>query len=103
MSRTISAERALLGEAEYAVVAQSHHPAIGALDAAALAALEARLTELHDRARDLVRERRKAVRGKDIAPGAGPVPAEPRLAEKKQAFAAALKRVAREQARRGGA
>jgi hypothetical protein len=100
MARTIGAERKLLGEAEFAMVAQSHHPAIQALDAAALAALEARLTELHDRARDLVRQRRKDTRGRDIPPGAGPAPVEPALAEKKQAYAAALKRIGREKARR---
>lgn len=102
MSRTITAERALLGEADYAVVADSHHPTLATLDAAALAALEARLTELHDRTRDLVRQRRKEVRGKEIPRGAGPVPAEPNLAEKKQVFAAALKRIGREKARREG-
>ncbi|GGC41701.1 hypothetical protein GCM10011504_20160 [Siccirubricoccus deserti] len=100
MPRTINAERQLLTEAEFAAVAQSHHPAIRALDTAALAALEQQLTEMHDRARDLIRQRRRDLRGKAVAPGTGPAPAEPALPMKKQAFAAALKRVAREQARR---
>jgi hypothetical protein len=102
MPRTITAERRLLSEEEFATVAQSHHPAIRALDTAALAELDQSLTGLHDRARDLTRPRRRDQRGKTVAPGTGPAPAEPGLAMKKQAFAAALKRVAREQARREG-
>ena len=100
MPRTINAERQLLNEAEFAAVAQSHHPAIRALDTAALATLDQQLTEMHDRARDLIRQRRRDLRGKMVVSGTGPAPVELALPRKKQAFAAALKRVGREQARR---
>jgi hypothetical protein len=94
MAMTQREERALLSAAEFELVAPTHYPALGSLPPAELRRIATRLRDQHARARDLLREGRRARRGKGDARGAATAQAE-RLAVKKQAFAAALKRVNR--------
>lgn len=85
-------ERALLGEAGFSLVAPTHHPAIATLPPDELRALAARLRAEHARARDLIREGKRARRGKGEARSASS--AEAGLAtRRKQVYASALKRV----------
>ncbi len=90
MATSIAAEHRLLGD-DFALIATSHHPALGGLgleDAVALARL---LREHRDRLRGMVHANRRARRGKGEArASAGHDPA---LLRRKQVFAAALKRV----------
>lgn len=90
MSMPISRERKLLSEAEFALVAPSHYPALGQLDRDAMIALARRLREARDASRSNLAAMRRAKRGKGEARtglnDAG-------TAAKKQVFAAALRRV----------
>lgn len=92
MATTRRDERALLGAAAYEVVAPSHYPEIEALAVEELRNLATRLREHHARARDLLREGRRARRGKGEARGAATAEAG-KLTRRKQVYAAALKRV----------
>lgn len=92
MALTLREERALLGHEGFALVAPSHYPAIESLPPEALRALALRLRAAHARARDLIREGRRARRGKGEARAAAGQEAE-KATRRKQAFAAALKRV----------
>lgn len=85
-------ERALLGHDAFQLVAQTHYPTLATLPAEELRGIAARLREQHDRARDLLREGRRARSGKGPARPASSAEAG-RLAERKQVYAAALKRV----------
>lgn len=90
MATSIAAERRLLGD-DFALIANSHHPALAALPAADAVALARLLREHRDRLRGLVHANRRARRGKGEARAtAGHDPA---LLRRKQVFAAALKRV----------
>jgi hypothetical protein len=91
----VAAERRLLAEDEYEPVARSHYPALGGLAREELVQLARWLRERRNRTRDIVRERRRAHRGRVPPPGAAPeVPSERRgLPAKKQVFARALRRV----------
>jgi len=85
-------ERALLGHDAFGLVAQTHYPTLATLPAEELRAIAARLREQHSRARDLLREGRRARSGKGPARAAATAE-EGRLAERKQVYAAALRRV----------
>ena len=78
------------------MVRVTHHPAIYELDGEALRTLQRRLREQRGKMRTFVRQKRREARGKAEARGASfPGDAEqPR--RRKQVFAAALKRVAKE-------
>lgn len=91
MAITRREEQRLLSHEEATLVAPSHHPELGQLSADDLRALAERIRAQQRRARDLVREATRARRGKGEARGAA-TSAE-RLSEKKQVFAAALRRV----------
>lgn len=91
MGVEIASERRLLSADEYGPVASSHHPALSALPHAELVELAQWLRARRDRARDLIRDRRRARRGK--AEGRDPGASERGLAAKKQVFARGLKRV----------
>lgn len=91
----IAAERRLLAEDERESVARSHYPAVRDLAREELVQLVRWLRERRNRARDIVRERRRGHRDMVPPPGAAlAVPNERRgLPAKKQVFAQALKRV----------
>jgi len=96
MSVPCKFERSILSYDEHEIILRSHHPEIydAALDD--LKALRQRLREMRDKERTLAREKRRAVRGKGAQRGASfPGTAEHPL-QRKQVFAAALKRVNRE-------
>jgi hypothetical protein len=96
MGMAFASERRLLAEDELSRIEQSHFPQLEELERDGLIDLARWLRDRRDRARDLVRDRRRTDRGKAEprggAPGRGPH-AERGLAAKKQVFASALKRV----------
>jgi hypothetical protein len=98
MSRTEEA-RALDAD-ERALVAETHHPALQALDDAALAALLVRARERRDRAQDLAKRRRREMRGKAAPRGAEASRADAGSKAKAAALAAAVKRLNAEAERR---
>jgi hypothetical protein len=96
MSISCKFERSILSYDEHEIILRTHHPEIydAALDD--LKALRQRLREMRNKERTLARENRRAVRGKGAQRGASfPGTAEHPL-QRKQVFAAALKRVNRE-------
>jgi hypothetical protein len=96
MSIPCKFERSILSYDEHEVILRSHHPKIYDTGLDDLKALRERLRDMRDKARTLAREKRREVRGK--APSRGesfPGTAEHPL-QRKQVFAAALKRVNRE-------
>ena len=96
MSIASKAELSVLSHEEQEMVRLTHHPAIYELDGEALRTLQRRLREQRSKMRTFVRQKRREARGKAEARGASfPGDAEqPR--RRKQVFAAALKRVAKE-------
>lgn len=92
MATTIREERTLLSHEEFSLIEPTHYPAIKALPADDLRNLATRLRDHHNRARDLLRAGRRARAGKG-EPRAAAAALGARLAQKKQSFAAALKRV----------
>jgi hypothetical protein len=93
MAQSIATEKRVLSEGEFAHVAQSHYPALAGLEPAALADLARRLRDYRAKARDIAGQRTRAKRGKPGPVPAASAPGETRVREKKQIFAAALKRV----------
>jgi hypothetical protein len=96
MSIPCKFERSILAYDEHEMILRSHHPEIydAALDD--LKALRQRLREMRNKERTLARENRRAIRSKGAQRGASfPGTAEQPL-QRKQVFAAALKRVNRE-------
>ncbi len=92
MGVEFAAERRLLADDEYEPIVRSHYPTIGTLNRDELAELAQWLRSRHNRARDIARHRVRVRRGK----AEGPAPeglSERGLANKKQVFARALKRV----------
>lgn len=99
MSAPLKFERSVLSHDEFETVSPSHHPAIYALDGKALQSLRERLRDLRGKERTLTRQKKREVRGKADARGKSfPGTAEHPL-QRKQVFAAALKRVNKELAR----
>jgi hypothetical protein len=91
-----AAERRLLSEDEREPILRSHFPILETLDREGLQDLARWLRERRDRARDLVRDGRRAGRGKAEPRGGTPGPgphAERGMRAKKQIYANALKRV----------
>jgi len=96
MSVPCKFERSLLNHEEYEIIRLTHHPAIYDVEVAELEAMRPRLRKLRDKERTLGRQRRREGRGKAEARGASfPGTAEHAL-ERKQVFAAALKRLNKE-------
>jgi hypothetical protein len=96
MSIPCKFERSVLSYDEHGVVLRSHHPEIYEAGLDDLKALRRRLRDMRDKESTLVRAKRREARGK--APPRGqslPGTAEHPL-QRKQVFAAALKRVNRE-------
>ena len=101
MSTSSKFERSLLGHDEYEVVRTTHHPAIYELDRDGLNAARTRLRALHEKERSLAHQKRRELRGKAAARGASFPGTAERPQQRKQVFAAALKRVNREVSRIG--
>jgi hypothetical protein len=96
MSIPCKFERSILSYDEHEITLRSHHPEIYDATLDDLKALRQRLREMRDKERTLARENRRAVRGKGAQRGASfPGTAEHPL-RRKQVFAAALKRVSKE-------
>ncbi|MCA6107057.1 hypothetical protein [Bradyrhizobium cenepequi] len=96
MSAPCKFERSLLDHDEYETIRPTHHPAIYDLEPADLAAMRSRLREMRDKERTLSRQKRREMRGKGEARGANFPGIAERPSQRKQVFAAALKRVNRE-------
>ena len=96
MSIPCKFERSILSYDEHAVIVRSHHPEIYEAEPDDLKALRQRLRDMRDKESTLVRAKRREARGKGPPRGQN----LPRIAEhplqRKQVFAAALKRVNRE-------
>jgi hypothetical protein len=96
MSIPCKFERSILSYDEHEIVLRSHHPAIYDTGIDDLKALRQRQRDLRDRERTLARGKRREALGKGPARGESfPGTAEHPL-QRKQVFAAALKRVNRE-------
>lgn len=94
MAIELASERRLLAESEYQFVEQTHYPTLGTLPHDDTLALARWLREQHARLRDIIRDRRRARRGKASGTGlAAPEASERGLAAKKQVFAHAIRRV----------
>lgn len=86
-------ELSLLSHEEAELIRSSHHPALGDLDAKSLGDTKRRLRDLRSKERSLSRQKTREARGKaEPRGGSFPGTAE-RPRERKQIFAAALKRV----------
>ena len=98
MSIPCKFERSILSYDEHEIILRSHHPEIYDAGLDDLEALRQRLRDMRDKEGTLARENRRAARGKG-APRGGSFPgtAEHPL-QRKQVFAAALKRVSKEKA-----
>ena len=96
MSIPCKFERSILSYDEHEIILRSHHPEIYDAGLDDLKALRQRLRDMRDKERTLARENRRAVRGKGESRGGSfPGTAEHPL-QRKQVFAAALKRVSKE-------
>jgi hypothetical protein len=96
MSIPCKFERSILSYDEHEVILRSHHPAIYDATLDDLKALRQHLRDMRAKERTLVRAKRREARGKGLARGESfPGTAEHPL-QRKQVFAAGLKRVNRE-------
>lgn len=96
MSVPCKYERSRLNHDEYETVRLTHHPAIYDVALSELEAMRPRLRKMRDKERTLGRQRQREKRGKAEARGASfPATAE-HASERKQVFAAALKRLNKE-------
>ncbi|HUN95078.1 MAG TPA: hypothetical protein VMU69_02425 [Bradyrhizobium sp.] len=99
MSVPCKFERSLLSHEEYETIRLTHHPAIYDVEAAELDAMRSRLRKMRDKERTLGRQRRREERGKTEARGASFPGTAEHASQRKQVFAAALKRVNKEHGR----
>jgi hypothetical protein len=95
MSIPCKFERSILRHDEHELILRSHHPEIYDARLDDLKALRQRLRDMRDRERTLARENRRAARKRGTERQKPPGTAEHPL-ERKQVFAAALKRVNKE-------
>lgn len=96
MSVPCKFERSLLSHEEYETVRLTHHPAIYDVEVAELEAMRPRLRKMRDKERTLGRQKRRETRGKADARGASFPGTAEHASERKQVFAAALKRLNKE-------
>jgi hypothetical protein len=85
-------ERDLLGHDAFSLIVPTHQPAIAALPPEELRAIATRLRAEHAKLRDLIREGKRAKRGKGDARAAAHAEAG-KATRRKQVYASALKRV----------
>src|SRR5690349_1899710 len=96
MSIPCKFERSILSYDEHAIILRSHHPEIYEAGLDDLKALRQRLRDMRDKEKTLARTKRREARGTGAPRGQSfPGTAEHPL-QRKQVFAAALKRVNRE-------
>jgi hypothetical protein len=100
MGRSLRHERQLLNVDEVALVAASHHPALGALSSKELAELRKLVRERRDRAREIAARQRREMRGKADPRGARPVSDDTGSRGKRDVLAAAVQRLNKETTRR---
>jgi hypothetical protein len=93
MSVPCKFERSLLSHEEYETIRLTHHRAIYEVEVAELEAMRPRLRKMRDKERTLGRQKRREVRGKAEARGTSFPGTTEHASERKQVFAAALKRV----------
>jgi len=93
MSIPCKFERSLLNHEEYETIRLTHHPAIYDVEVAELEVIRSRLRKMHNKERTLSRQKRREVRGKREARGASFPGTAEHSSQRKQVFAAALKRV----------
>src|SRR6201986_4385326 len=86
-------ERSLLSHEEYETIRLTHHPAIYDVEVAELESMRSRLRKMRGKERTLHLQKRREGRGKAGAPGASFPGSAEHVSERKQVFAAALKRV----------
>ncbi|WP_112662517.1 hypothetical protein [Microvirga flavescens] len=67
MTTPTRAERRLLSDDEYELVAQTHHPALTMIETPELSRLTSLIRERRDRAKDIANKQRREVRGKGRA------------------------------------
>ena len=96
MSVPCKFERSLLSHEEHETIRLTHHPAIYDVEAAELEAMRPRLRKMRDKERTLSRQKLREGRGKGEARGASFPGTAEHASERKQVFAAALKRVNKE-------
>jgi hypothetical protein len=96
MSIPCKFERSILSYDEHEVVLRSHHPQIYEVGLDDLRALCQRLRDMRNKERTLARAKRREVRGKGPPRGASFSGTAEHTLQRKQVFAAALKRVNRE-------
>jgi hypothetical protein len=93
MSIPCKFERSLLSHEEYEAIRTTHHPAIYDVEVSELEAMRPRLRKMRDKERTLGRQKRRERRGKADARGASFPGTAEHASERKQVFAAALKRL----------
>jgi hypothetical protein len=96
MSIPCKFERSILSHDEHELIMRSHHPEIYDAGPDDLKALRQRLRDMRDKERTLARENRRAARGKGALRGASFPGTSEHPLQRKQVFAAALKRVSKE-------
>jgi hypothetical protein len=96
MSAPCKFERSLLSHEEYETIRLTHHPAIYDVAMPELEAMRLRLRKMCDKERTLYRQRRREGRAKAEARGASFQGTAEHASERKQVFAAALKRLNKE-------
>jgi hypothetical protein len=96
MSAPCKFERSLLSHDEYEMIWLTHHPAIYDVEAAELEAMRSRLRKIRDKERTLSRQKRREARGKGEVRGTSFPGTAERPSQRKQIFAAALKRLNKE-------
>jgi hypothetical protein len=93
MSAPCKFERSLLSHEEHETIRLTHHPALYDIELSELEAMRPRLRKMRDKERTLGRQRRREGRGKAEARGASFPGTAEHASERKQVFAAALKRL----------
>ena len=93
MSVPCKFERSLLSHDEYETIRPTHHPAIYEVEVTELEAMRPRLRKMRDKERTLGRHKRREERGKAEPRGASHPGTSQHASERKQVFAAALRRV----------
>ena len=96
MSVPCKFERSLLSHDEYETIRLTHHPAIYDVEPAELEATRSRLRKIRAKEQTLSRQKRREARGKRETRGASFPGTAERPSQRKQVFAAALKRINKE-------
>jgi hypothetical protein len=89
-------ERSFLSHDEYETIRLTHHPAIYDVEPAELEAVRPACAKCAPRSKTLSRQKRREARGKRAARGASFPGTAERPSQRKQVFAAALKRINKE-------